>query len=135
MESFMFPLCAGHRTRFRKAHYKHFHGVSHLAEEARYATWVATWAQQMDAELESDVRLPPEPPKSSYAEYASKLANLPEHATQAGQAAIAKRNKEQAALEKQLAADAAEYARGRRMELELELKTKREAEKRKAVPK
>jgi hypothetical protein len=85
----------------------------------------------MDEELLNELTAPPSPPKP-YPGYTLPPIVLPEHATRAGQAAIAKRNREQAALEAQLKSDVEEYARGRRMELELELRTKRETEKRKA---
>lgn len=127
------PLCPPHRVRYGKAYARHWHQKSHLGDEKRYASWVATWLQQMDLELINEYVLPPERPRP-YPGYDLPPIVLPEEATRPGQTAIAKRNKEQAAMERQLAQDIADYSRGRRMELEHELKMKRiEAQKEAAV--
>ncbi len=125
------PLCKVHRDRYRKAYGRHWHSHgSHVGEEGRYASWVATWLQQVDEELLNELSLPPERTKPSYPGYSLPPVVLPEEATRAGQTAIATRGNEQAALEAQLKADISDYARGRRMELEHELKMKRiEAER------
>lgn len=120
---------------------------------SREKSWQATWLQMVDLELLNEgmggqkgtwekrdgveVWVPEgSTPRPSYPGYARlPSGSLPEEAYPEGQAAIAKRNAEQRRLEQQLAADAAEYQRGRRMELELELKTKRLVEQRAAFKK
>jgi hypothetical protein len=109
-------------------------------------TFMSTWIQMVDAELLNSgvgaqkgvmsvdgVWVPEgtEAPRPSYPGYTPRKAGpLPEHATKAGQAAIAKRQAEQELLERKLAAETAEFNRGQRQVLELELKTRRAAEAR-----
>lgn len=115
---------------------------------ARTKSWVATWVQMVDLELlndpsvkkvlgaqkvklsESGEWVPDDGAKpSSFPAYAKKKEGpLPEGATRAGQAAIAKRAAEEEALTKKLHADTVEFARGQRQLLEFELKGRRIAE-------
>lgn len=109
--------------------------LSEMDREMRRRSWQATWLQMVDLELLNSgegllvtkgrmgangefmadgAEVPPRPS-------ATRLA-LPEHATRAGQAAIAARAADAAQVERQLAADVDAYAKGRRMELEYELR-------------
>lgn len=152
-------LCEEHGERYRKEYRKHFSPMVDLlsqkwmvqwsaasgrltdvAEALRQCgapsfvvSWQSSWLQMVEAEVLNDghdqVGVKP-PSVSSYSKPGKPLA-LPEHATRAGQAAIARRRTEDDELEKKLQADATEYQRGRRMELELELRTKRRVAARK----
>lgn len=154
-------LCKDHRRRFEREYDHHYAPAvdelkkrwksSHKVTQERLAavcealvnaghvkSWMSTWLQMVDLEMlnagnGTQEGLLLSPPKPSVSITPVKRTDLPEHATREGQAAIQKREAEQQLLEKKLAADRAEYERGRRMELELELKTKREAELRAAV--
>lgn len=124
------------------------------SSSAREQSWLATWLQMIDNEIlnnplskffgaekgkwsDDGKTWIPEgsaaPRPSAYPGYVTKPRDpLPEHATRAGQAAIAKRAAEQDLLERRLAAEIADFQRGQRQVLELELKVKREAELRAA---
>lgn len=121
--------------------------IDALSQLAHVKSWQNTWLMMVDMELlhaghgggqrvretkEGYVpEVDPNAPRPSVVGITPVPAMRtppPESATRAGQAAIAKREAEQQLLERQLAADRAEYDRGRRMELELELKTKRATE-------
>lgn len=145
------PLCRVHGARQRADFWYHCGKLKRALGPAQQRSWQATWIQVIDLELLHsgegaqsqkgdwkmvdgvDVWVPAgsEAPRPSYPGYAVKKADpLPEHATRAGKAAIAKRIAEQELLERRLAAETADFNRGQRQVLELELKVKRETEAR-----
>lgn len=126
--------------------------IDALSQLAHVKSWQNTWLQMVDLELlhaghgggqrvreTKDGYVPevdsnaPRPSVTGITPVPAARTALPERATRDGQAAIAKREAEQQLLERRLAADRAEFDRGRRMELELELKTKRAVEIREAA--
>lgn len=131
------------------------------AKASRLMSWQATWVQMVDLELLNsgnalgtqkgrwqtidgeEVWVPdgstPRPsaprPSAPPGSVKERYARLPEEATDAGKAAIAKRQAEENLLEQRLRHETAEFAKGQRQVLELELKMKREAERRRALKK
>lgn len=128
--------------------------VEELQDEGHLKSWQAHWMQMIDLELlnaghgaggvkgemkvvdgqevwvpQAEIQPRPSAPThpSAVAEYARKTT-LPEHATQKGQSAIARRLAEEMLLERRLQAETAEFQRGQRAVLTQELKTKRETE-------
>jgi hypothetical protein len=136
-------FCEPHQDRYLKAERRRLRAAKSMSAP-HAATFISTWVQMVDAELLNSgvgaqsfdgVWVPEgtEPPRPSYPGYTPRKAGpLPEHATRAGQAAIAKRAAERDLLERKLAAETADFNRGQRQVLELELKTKRAAETKKA---
>mgnify|MGYP001314917146 CR=1 FL=1 len=133
----LLKLCKPHQDRYLKAERRRLSAAKSMSA-ASAVTFVSTWVQMVDLELfNSIVAPPPEPRPSSpsYPGYAPrKIDPLPEQATRAGQVAIAKREAEQQLLERQLAAETADFNRGQRQVLEVELKVRRATEAKKAKP-
>lgn len=151
----LLALCAPHAARYAREYDRHFkpivlrlarrwlvrNGIAkdrvgavleEMGNEARLLSWQATWLQMVDLELlqaggalgSSKVDEGPPKPKPSV----GQRAQLPEHATRAGQAAIAARAADAAQVDQQLQADLQAYAKGRRMELEHDLRVQRREE-------
>jgi hypothetical protein len=149
-------LCRAHGSRQRVDFWHHCGKLKQALGPAQQRSWQATWLQMVDLELLNvgigaqrgdwkmidgvDVWVPigtePRPSQpASYPHYSARPPGpLPEHATKAGQAAIAKRLAEQELLERKLAAEISDFSRGQRQVLELELKVKRATEAKKAKP-
>lgn len=114
-------FCVLHGDRYIVDHRAHFD--ARAVTKAISDSWLATWIQMVDLELQNALVAPPAPPKSSYFTYPK--ISLPLVATKAGQVQVKRELKEMDLLEAQLALDVVEYTRGRRMELEYELREKR----------